>query len=49
MFLSTAIPLAAVFVSPVWAQLDMAQCASGFHWVRDTFSFSLEQGVVSDV
>ena len=41
MFLSTAIPLAALFVSPVWAQLDSARCSTGFDWVRVTCSFSV--------
>ena len=39
MFLSNVIQLAAVYVSGVWTQSDMAQCADGFGWVRANFNF----------
>jgi hypothetical protein len=34
MFISKVAPLAAIFISGVWAQFDMAQCNPGFDWVR---------------
>ena len=44
MFLWKAIPLAAIFAPPVWAQLNMAQCATGFDWVSATSNPSPERG-----
>ena len=46
MLLSTAIPLAAIFVSPVWAQLNKARCAAGFDWVCNTLAHSSNEGVI---
>ena len=48
MFLSTAIPLAAIFVSPVWAQLNVARCAAGFDWVCNTLAYSSNEGVIAE-
>ena len=42
MFLSTVILLAVTLASPVWAQLNMAQCVTGFDWVSGTFQHSLQ-------
>ena len=33
MFLIKVVPLISLFVSGVWAQLDMAQCKAGYEWV----------------
>jgi hypothetical protein len=48
MFLSKAISLAVVLATPVWARLNMAQCVAGFDWVRDSESFFLKRGVVTN-
>ena len=40
MFPLAAIPLAAIFISPAWAQVTVAQCPAGFDWVRGTLAFS---------
>jgi hypothetical protein len=36
MLLSKVLPLVAVFASGAWAQFDMAQCASGFDWNKNS-------------
>jgi len=40
MFLAKVVPLVSLFVSGVWAQLDQAQCATGFEWVCIKSGFS---------
>jgi len=36
MFLAKLVPLASLFVSGVWAQLDMAECKTGYDWNRNS-------------
>ena len=38
-FLSKVVPLASLFASGVWAQLDMAECKPGWEWVRSLLGF----------
>lgn len=39
MFFSTAILLAVIVASPIWAHQNTAECGIGFDWVSGTYSF----------
>jgi hypothetical protein len=47
MMLSAAIPIAIIFTTSVWAQLNVAQCAAGFDWVRGMYMTFFKWGVIT--